>query len=250
VLSPSLPLLAFINPVKIFAECDPIGQGVVVLLFIYSIWVWSKMAQKWSALRRARNDTRRFLFLFTPQSHPLKVFLGHDKFHDSPLYKVYEAGCRRLMEEVSPNGLQNDSLFRAGGQVFNRRISSTQTEIVKQNIERATLEQALSTQDGMSVLATATSLAPFLGLLGTVWGVMVTFYGMGEAKGALTLAEVAPGVSAALLGTIMGLIVAIPSSFGYNHLSGLIRELMVQLDNFAGEFAMELKRHYGPEDRD
>jgi biopolymer transport protein TolQ len=95
----------------------------------------------------------------------------------------------------------------------------------------------------MGLLATAVSSAPFLGLLGTVWGVMDAFGGM-AVKGSATLSAVAPGISAALLTTVVGLLVALPSAIGYNLLTNQIRRLTVQMDNFAQEFDSAVRRAY------
>ena len=95
----------------------------------------------------------------------------------------------------------------------------------------------------MGILATAVSASPLLGLLGTVWGVLDAFGAMAVA-GAANLSAVAPGISAALLTTVVGLLVAIPSAIGYNVLTSKIRELAVQMDNFAQEFVAELQRRF------
>ena len=98
----------------------------------------------------------------------------------------------------------------------------------------------------MGFLATAVSSAPLLGLLGTVWGVMESFGGM-AITGAPTLAAVAPGISGALLTTVVGLLVALPSAIGFNWITNRIRSLCVQMDNFAQEFTADVQRHLGAE---
>lgn len=95
----------------------------------------------------------------------------------------------------------------------------------------------------MGMLATAVSAAPFLGLLGTVWGVMDAFSGMAQS-GSAALSAVAPGISGALLTTIIGLLVALPSMIGYNGLSSRIRRLAVEMDNFAQEFITAIQNEY------
>lgn len=239
------PTVALLNLYHAYAASDPVGKGIVILLLVYSVFVWARLAMQWSALNRAIHDTRRFLIAFSKDAHPLRVFLGHDKFVNSPLYTVYEGGCRTLMEEVNPGGIRQDSLFKANPEMAGRRLSEAQMEVVHKTIDRLVLEQALETQGHMGFLATAINLAPFLGLFGTVWGVMDAFNAM-ASKGVPTLAEIAPGVTSALLTTVAGLMVAIPASYGYSQLTEKIRRIMVQLDNFAGEFGVELKRHYHP----
>src|SRR4029453_4729080 len=120
------------------------------------------------------------------------------------------------------------------------KISATQMRVGQTAMERAVGENALRLESQMILLATAVSGAPFLGLLGTVWGVMDTFSGVAEA-GSANLAAMAPGVSAALSKTRAGLLVAIPGMFGYNYLVPRLRGMVVELDNFAAELASEFE---------
>jgi biopolymer transport protein ExbB/TolQ len=123
------------------------------------------------------------------------------------------------------------------------RITPAQMRVVTTAMERAVGESALRLEAQMILLATAVSGAPFLGLLGTVWGVMDTFSGVAIA-GSANLAAMAPGVSGALITTVTGLLVAIPAMFGYNFLVTSIRTLIVQNDNFAAELASEFEHKY------
>jgi biopolymer transport protein ExbB/TolQ len=123
------------------------------------------------------------------------------------------------------------------------KISPAQMRVVTTAMERAVGETALRLESQMILLATAVSGAPFLGLLGTVWGVMETFSDVATA-GSANLAAMAPGVSAALITTVTGLLVAIPAMFGYNYLVTTIRAMIVGLDNFAAELASEFEHRY------
>jgi biopolymer transport protein ExbB/TolQ len=114
---------------------------------------------------------------------------------------------------------------------------------VRAAMERAVGETALELESQMILLATAVSGAPFLGLLGTVWGVMDTFTDVAVA-GSPNLATMAPGVSGALITTVTALCVAIPAMFGYNFLVTSIRGMIVQMDNFAAELASEFEHKY------
>jgi biopolymer transport protein ExbB/TolQ len=114
---------------------------------------------------------------------------------------------------------------------------------VRAAMERAVGETALELESQMILLATAVSGSPFLGLLGTVWGVMDAFTGVAEA-GAPNLAAMAPGVSGALITTVTALCVAIPAMFGYNFLVTRIRGMVIEMDNFAAELASELEHRF------
>src|SRR5438445_7055849 len=135
-----------------------------------------------------------------------------------------------------------DETFRARLEIADK-ISPAQMGAVNAAMERAVGETALELESQMILLATAVSGSPFLGLLGTVWGVMDAFTGVAEA-GAPNLASMAPGVSGALITTVTALCVAIPAMFGYNFLGTRIRGMIVEMDNFAAELASELEHKF------
>lgn len=135
-----------------------------------------------------------------------------------------------------------DETFRARLEIADK-ISPAQMGAVQAAMERAVGETALGLESQMILLATAVSGAPFLGLLGTVWGVMDTFTDVAVA-GSPNLTTMAPGVSGALITTVMSLCVAIPAMFGYNFLVTSIRSLVVEMDNFAAELASEFEHRY------
>jgi biopolymer transport protein TolQ len=152
-----------------------------------------------------------------------------------------------LGAELEDRGINATELFM-GGVGEKRHISEIQMEAVRNVNERNVADQAVLLEGSMGLLATAVSASPFLGLLGTVWGVMDSFGGM-AVSGSATLAAVAPGISGALLTTVVGLLVALPSAIGYNLLTNSIRRLTVQMDNFAQEFSADVQRTFCGEQR-
>lgn len=209
-----------------FNESALPGKIIVLLLFISSIGVWYLMASKFHQLIIARRSSERFIALFrdkpTPFSEGTRVPL-------SPLNTLYEESCKAISDEKSDT------------------LSDHQLELVRAVMDRTMADEALQLEGGMGLLATAVSSAPFLGLLGTVWGVMDAFGAMAET-GAATLSAVAPGIAGALLTTVIGLLVALPSAIGYNLLTSRIRHLGVQMDNFSQEFMIAVQLHFGRSD--
>jgi biopolymer transport protein ExbB/TolQ len=128
-------------------------------------------------------------------------------------------------------------------------LSLKAMEHVKRTLERSVAEQSLKLESGLILLAIAVSGAPFLGLLGTVWGVMSTFGGI-AMSGSANLQAMAPGVAAALVTTVAGLLVAIPSMFGYNWLVHNLRVQTVELDNFAQELVSKMETEYLKDEED
>src|SRR5581483_9271661 len=182
-----------------------------------------------------------FLDLFRADRQPLRLYEHQTRFDGTPIFHVYREGCRELTFHLlgSP---EVDETFRARLDSA-PRITPAQMRAVQSAMERAVGESSLRLESKMILLATAVSGAPFLGLLGTVWGVMDTFSDV-AAAGSANLAAMAPGVSAALITTVTGLLVAIPAMFGYNFLVTSIRAMIVEMDNFAAELASEFEHRY------
>jgi biopolymer transport protein ExbB/TolQ len=157
------------------------------------------------------------------------------------VFSVYRAGCQEMTFHLLGSA-EVDETFRARLEIADK-ISPAQMGAVNAAMERAVGETALELESQMILLATAVSGSPFLGLLGTVWGVMDAFTGVAEA-GSPSLATMAPGVSGALITTVTALCVAIPAMFGYNFLVTSIRAVVVEMDNFAAELASELEHKY------
>ena len=217
------------------------GQTVLLALFIASIFSWSVMVTKFRLIRHAQRRRDQFLQLFRADRQPLRIYTDRTRFEGAPIFAVYKAGCRELTFQLLGSA-EVDETFRARLDIA-QKVSPAQMRVVTTAMERAVGETALKIESQMILLATAVSGAPFLGLLGTVWGVMETFAGVAEA-GKANLAAMAPGVSAALITTVTGLLVAIPAMFGYNYLVTTIRAMIVELDNFAAELASEFEHKY------
>jgi biopolymer transport protein TolQ len=209
------------------------AKVIIVLLGVFSIFAWSVMASKAMQMRRAKNLNRLFESEFHSQKHVLDIFDRRVQVPDCPLFMVYHEGSREL-----------DARLKGVGAATRKAIASLKgMEHVKRALERAVAQQALRLESGLILLAIAVSGAPFLGLLGTVWGVMSAFSYV-AMKGSADLKTMAPGVAAALITTVAGLLVAIPSMFGYNWLVHNLRVLTVELDNFAQELVSHMETEY------
>jgi biopolymer transport protein TolQ len=224
-----------------FTNATPEGKLVLLALFVASIFSWSVMVTKMRVVRLSRKKNDQFLQRFRSERRPLRIYESQVRFDGSPLYAIYRAGCRELTFHLM-GASEVDDTFWARLEIA-ERITPAQMRVVTTAMERAVGESALRLEAQMILLATAVSGAPFLGLLGTVWGVMDAFSGVAIA-GSANLAAMAPGVSGALVTTVTGLLVAIPAMFGYNFLVTSIRSLIVQNDNFAAELASEFEHKY------
>lgn len=219
------------------------AKVIIVLLGIFSIFAWSTMAQKALQMRRAKRLNRHFGDEFRNQKTVLGIFDRRLNVDGCPLFSVYQDGCVEL-----------DGILRrgvAGGGNRRSHISLKSMEHIKRLLEGSVARESLRLESGLILLAIAVSGAPFLGLLGTVWGVMAAFSGIASAAakgGRADLAAMAPGVAAALVTTVAGLLVAIPSMFGYNWLVHHLRVLTVELDNFAQSLVSRMETEFLRED--
>jgi biopolymer transport protein TolQ len=210
---------------------------IIVVLAVFSIFAWSIMASKASQMRRAKKLNRFFLAEFRNQKAVLEIFERRIQVDDCPLFTVYQEGCLELTGRRRSAAVASEQ----------HTISLKSMEHVKRALERSVAEQSLKLESHLILLAIAVSGSPFLGLLGTVWGVMSTFSAVGM-KGQADLATMAPGVAAALITTVCGLLVAIPSMFGYNWLVHNLRVHTVELDNFAQELVSKMEIEFLAED--
>lgn len=217
------------------------GKLVLAALFFGSVFSWSVMVTKFLSLRFAQRQRERFLELFRQDRQPMRLYADNLGFDGAPVFAVYQAGCSELAYQlVGANEVDENFSQRLEAAAL---ITPSQMRVVAVAMERAVGEQALKLESQMIILATAVSGAPFVGLLGTVWGVMETFADVAKA-GSASLAAMAPGVSAALITTVTGLLVAIPAMFGYNYLVTTVRGMIVELDNFASELTSALEHRY------
>ena len=226
-------LLAESELLYVWQNATPEGKSIIGVLIFFSIFAWSVMVAKALQMRRAKKLNQYFEAEFRTQKHVLDVYDRKLQVPDCPLFMVYHEGGREL-----------DARLRTpGSAVRKQRVSLKSMEHVKRTLERTVAQQSLKLESGLILLAIAVSGAPFLGLLGTVWGVMSTFSYV-AMKGSADLKTMAPGVSAALITTVAGLLVAIPSMFGYNWLVHNLRVQTVELDNFAQELTSHMETEY------
>ncbi len=209
------------------------AKAIIVCLVFFSIIAWSVMIGKALEMRRAKKLNQCFNTEFRTQKSVLEIFDRRIRVEGCPLFMVYQSGSSEL----------DGRLKGEEGAGRKRYISLKGMEHVKRSLETSVAQESLKLESGLILLAIAVSGSPFLGLLGTVWGVMSTF-GQIAIQGSASMAAMAPGVSAALITTVAGLLVAIPSMFGYNWLVHNLRVLTVELDNFAQELASKVETEY------
>lgn len=224
-----------------FQNSDIAGKVIIFVLLLVSVFTWSVIWTKFHMIRQAKKENLFFLKRYRTDRTPIDLYADKKIYTASPLSAVYQAGSREMAFHLLGSS-EVDETFRSRLQDA-RQVDSVSMASVRSAMERAVGEQALAMESQLILLATAASGGPFLGLLGTVWGVMEAFSGI-AIQGSATLAALAPGVSGALITTVTGLLVAIPAMFGHNFLITTIRAMTVEMENFAAECGSDFEHRY------
>ncbi len=207
--------------VQLVKQTGAVAQVVLLILLIFSILSWSIILSKWATLKRARTQSARFLRAFRRAQRLQDIAAVSDQFKPSPLVPVFE----NAYDEFKRQGETNIPAVQRAAQI-------------------AASEELTRLERRLPWLATTGAVAPFIGLFGTVWGIIDAFYGLGDA-GAATLRAVAPGISEALITTAAGLAAAIPAVIAYNAFTHRMREFGARMDDFSMELLNMIERTTG-----
>jgi biopolymer transport protein TolQ len=211
----------------------PVAMAVLVLLAAFSLVSWGIIIYKGMALHRAHAQSQTFLQVFRKSSKFSEVNSVCAQLKASPLVGVFQAGYQEVNQQVRGAG--------ASAQAAKPTVKSL--ESLSRALARAATVEGTRLDRRVSFLATTASVTPFVGLFGTVWGIMDAFGDIGR-MGSANLAVVAPGISEALITTAMGLLAAIPAAVFYNFFSSRIKVLGAMIDDFALEFLNIVERNF------
>jgi biopolymer transport protein ExbB/TolQ len=253
------PMLAANAAVFAIKNATTEGKITVIVLLLLSLFSWTIILTKFRQLLIARGATRKFLEAYASTRDPLDIQRTNQELDGAPAYQLYIRGADELAYhlknrpvEVSgrpqpvasnlPPGAANEHTDVLARDRMTK-ISIASFDAVRVTLEEAAGAEAMGLEKGMIVLSTAVAGGPFIGLLGTVWGVMSTFASIAENNSA-SLTTMAPGVAAALVATVTGLLVAIPAMFAYNFMVTTIRAITQELDGFATRYATQIEHVY------
>jgi biopolymer transport protein TolQ len=198
------------------SNTGPVAKLVLLILVALSLVSWAIILTKWGLLRRARAQSGRFLRAFRKAQRLQDVAAVADQFRPSPLVGVFEGGFEEYKRQLTSVGVLRS------------------LPAVQRGMQIGASEEITRLERNVPWLAITAAVAPFVGLFGTVWGIIDAFHGLGTA-GAATLRAVAPGISEALITTAAGLAAAIPAVVAYNLIGSAIRELASRSDDFTLE---------------
>lgn len=204
----------------------PVPIAVIAILILFSLYSWTIVFSKGSIFSRARRDNRNFLRAFRKAANLQAVAMASEQFSTAPLVAVFDFGYGEIERQVKQRG------------------SLVNKSSVERSLQLGISEEVTKLEQNMNWLATVATVSPFIGLFGTVWGIIDAFQGLGNA-GSASLRAVAPGISEALITTAIGLAAAIPAAIFYNIYGTRIKEIGTRMEDFAIEFQNMAERDFG-----
>jgi biopolymer transport protein TolQ len=212
-------------------------QAVLYVLVLFSVFSWGVIMYKFRQVRTARRQSARFVEMFWDTKNLTSIHTASQELKESPVAQVFRAGYQELVR-----------FTRAKRQAEAAEDGSDSTELsglasVERAMKRAKNQELTRLEKALTFLATTASATPFIGLFGTVWGIMNAFLGLSTTQSS-SIQAVAPGIAEALIATATGLVAAIPAVIAYNHFSRQIRVLAAEMENFSAEFLNIAERHF------
>jgi len=235
--------------IHMVTNAGPMVKFVLLLLLFFSVTSWGIIIIKFLYIRRAYKDSVAFVDSFWKSRDLANAFTGTKQYQTCPVGRVFRIGYQELTKlEKSGVNLSQDSEEPSGEKVERRTTGITGMDNIKRALRRAINTEMTRVTSLTPFLATTGNTTPFVGLFGTVWGIMNSFHGIG-LKGSANLAAVAPGISEALIATAAGLAVAIPAVVAFNYFNSKIRVVESELKSFSADFLniveMEMLRGKG-----
>ena len=227
ILAAEFPIL------RAFRESDFFGQLILVALFAFSVFAWSVILRKYLAFRAAEAASRAFRTTYRKHNdNPLQL-IEQDIFLDEcPFFEIADRALDSLHDAVERRGANPRAT-----------VPPTTVEAIEKSLDRTISDETLKLERGLNLLATAASACPLMGLLGTVWGVLLAFQRV-AAEASAQIHVISQGISVALSTTVVGLLVAIPSLVMYNWMTTIIRRFETEMESFASEVLEDIERRY------
>ena len=224
-----------VHPHGIFsmvASSGPVVQLVLIILIGLSFWTWAIAISKYLRFREIEKESKEFISLFWELRNLPRLHDSTNRLKITPLSTIFETGFKEVQRLIDSAKKQKNSTIDL----------DTELKTIERALKRSELEEYKKLSQGTTFLATVASSAPFIGLFGTVWGIMTAFSGLSNAKTA-TIQAVAPGISEALVATAIGLAAAIPAAIAYNYFASIIKSFRESMASFTDEFVNMAERY-------
>jgi biopolymer transport protein TolQ len=223
---------------EVFFQAGPMAWFVAIVLIIMSLLSWAIAFARWRHMARAQRASDTFLEAFRGSQRFSEVGAAAKRLAASPLVGLFEAGYAEIDSQIKTQRAQGDPKPEPGTEYRIRSLESLQ-----RTLRRAAGSEIRQLSKGTTFLATVAAAGPFIGLFGTVWGIMVAFQDIG-VTGSTSLVAVAPGIAEALINTALGLVAAIPALLAYNYFAARLRTFRAELDDFTLEFLNLAERNF------
>ena len=223
------------NILKLFLSAGPTAKAVLIVLALFSLASWAIIIGKIWSFSRARAASKQFLAHFRKSRKFADVLSISERCEASPLVGIFRAGYAELDQQVKAG---REVAPSDTGRLFVKSLTG-----IERALERAAGVETTRLTKGLSFLATTASATPFIGLFGTVWGIMNAFRQI-SMSGSTSIVAVAPGISEALINTAAGLVAAVPALIAYNNFNGRVRVARSEMRDFALEFMNLAERHF------
>ncbi len=214
----------------------PVVQLVLYILVLFSVFSWGIIFYKLRQVRVARRQSQRFTDIFWDTKNLTTIHTASQELKLSPVAQVFRAGYQELVRLTRAKRQNNP-----GDTTLTTELGGI--ENVERAMKRAANQEITRLERALTFLATTASATPFIGLFGTVWGIMTAFRGLSVTQSS-SIQAVAPGIAEALIATATGLVAAIPAVVAYNHFARQIRVLSADMENFSSEFLNIAERHF------
>jgi len=222
----------------LFLYAGPMVKGVIILLLALSVICWGISLFKFLILRSALNESESFLDIFWNNQSLRRTYADAKPLENSPLAEIFRSGYLELQQMQK----QEDGASQTSDKAEAPSLNLYGLGAIKRALDQAVTAELTRLEKNLGFLATTGSIAPFIGLFGTVWGIMNSFRDIGR-QGSANLATVAPGIAEALIATAFGLLAAIPAVVLYNYFLGRIKMLTAEMDNFSAELLNIIERY-------
>ncbi len=229
-----------INIMHLVTDAGPVVKMVLLLLLIMSIVCWAIIFSKAIMLRKAGKQSEKFLELYNASGNFGNLF-SSTKHIKGPIAEVFRAGYTEILKLRRPGGSGQGGEQRGGPDALANELGVV--ELVERALKRTMASETAKLEGSLIFLATTGSAAPFIGLFGTVWGIMTSFIGLAGGQGVPTLQAVAPGIAEALVATAIGLAAAIPAVIAYNYFISRVKRIDIDMENFSSEFLNIVDRY-------
>jgi biopolymer transport protein TolQ len=224
---------------KLIISSSISSKAVLVILLIFSIFSWAIIFRKLVVIRKLRRDSETFVRMFRKSKRFSEISTACESLRNTPLVEVFLAGY----EELEAQLMTDAKAHNPGNPATSHSPTLKTINVIQRALSRASSVELTKLERNMSWLATTASVAPFIGLFGTVLGIITAFTGLG-AEGTATIRAVAPGIAEALIATAAGLFAAIPAVIAYNYFVHQIKEFGSAMDDFSLEFLNLMERTF------